>query len=248
MQSLENAEKRQIEDRYNKALEQLGSEKKEARLGAIYSLGKIAADSIEFSKKNQGSKDFYWEIVQTLAAYIRGNAPVTKLSGRLSKEMPTDIQAALNVLAWRSRSFQNGEDQRLELYGTDLRGLILKDIEPSQNNPQAQGANFEGARFSDANFEDANLRGINFKNAILNNVIFRNAYLAQADLTDAELEGADLEGADLGNAKTDADRIMSAKNWEKAKILPRKVCQEIEQKNKESEKPEDMIEIPKGCK
>lgn len=243
LQSLENAERQQLEERYNNALEKLGSEKKEPRLGAIYSLGKIANDSIELSKKNPKSKDFYWEIMQTLASYIRGNAPISSVNSRPTKEMPTDIQAAMNVLAWRSRSFKNGadeEDQRLELYETDLRGLILKDKEVSQNNPQPKGANFEGARIYGANFEKSDLRGINFKGAILTNVSFKDANLATADLTGADLSEADLDGVDLGQAKTDADQIMSAINWEKAKTLPQDICREIKQRGN--------IEIPKGCK
>lgn len=220
LQSLENAERKQIEDRYNSALQQLGSKEREARLGAIYSLGKIAIDSIEFSKKNQNSRDFYWEIMQTLASYVRGNAPVTKISERSSKAMPTDIQAALSVLAWRSRSYKNGEEQPLELYNTDLRGLILKDKDPEEGTFNRKGGNFEGAQLTGTNFENANLRGIKFKKAILKNAVFTNAYLAGSDFTGADLACADLTNADLGNATVTPKQILSAKNWKKARTLP----------------------------
>jgi hypothetical protein len=241
LQSLEKAERQQTEDRYNqilgrynRALEQLGNAEKAGRLGAIYSLGKIAEDSIEFSEKNPGSKDLYWEIIQTLAAFVRGNAPVSKTSARPVTEMPSDIQAALDVLARRVRSYQNGEAPRLQLFRTDLRGAELKDIEPTPNDPQRKGANFDGASLYDVSFERANLRGIKLRGAQLNRAIFRNALLSNADLTDADLDGADLEGADLGQAIVDAETIMTAKNWKKAKTLPQSVCTEIIKLNESS--------------
>lgn len=259
LQSLKNTERRQIEDRYNKALEQLGSKEREARLGAIYSLGKIASDSIIWKEnaekaaaeaaKNSSAKeslpeevrDFHWEIMQTLASYVRVNAPKTEKAIRPTKEMPTDIQAAMSVLAWRGRSYNNGENnQRLQLYGTDLSGLVLKDIEALPGSNERQRANLSWAQLYDTKFEDAKLRGINLSEAILVNASFKNADLYGADLTGTDLADADLEGADLGGVISDPDQIMSAKNWEKAKKLPLDLCKEILQR--------ENIALPIGCR
>lgn len=237
LQSLQNAERRQIEDRYSKALEQLGSEKIEARLGAIYSLGKIAADSVSLNAgmakapdqpgeidRKPASKDFHWEIMQTLASYIRGNAPRTSKKTRPSSEMPTDIQAALNVLAWRGRYFQTGTDgetQRLDLHGADLRGLLLKSIEPAREGDSYEGAHLEGAQLYNVDLEDANLRGINLQGAILSGANLKNAQFHLGNLEGTDLTDANLEGVDFGQTKgLNIDQIMLAKNWEKIRTPP----------------------------
>ena len=55
----------QITDRYTKAIEQLGSDKPEVRLGGIYALERIAKDSAP-----DGAT-----IAEVLTAFIRGRAP-----------------------------------------------------------------------------------------------------------------------------------------------------------------------------
>jgi hypothetical protein len=59
------AQEGQITERFTRAIEQLGSERMEVRLGGIYALERIAKDS---------DKD-YWVIMETLTAFIRENAP-----------------------------------------------------------------------------------------------------------------------------------------------------------------------------
>jgi uncharacterized protein YjbI with pentapeptide repeats len=159
--------------------------------------------------------------MQTLASYIRGNAPKTNKSARPSREMPTDIQAALNVLAWRGRHFKAGEDQPLELYGTDLRGMVVKSFKRADGDESREGGHFEGAQLYSADLEDANLTGINLKEAILRDANLKNAVLALADLTGTDLTDADLQGVDLGQAQgLTADQLKLAKNWEKIKTVP----------------------------
>uniref|UniRef100_UPI001177ECCC pentapeptide repeat-containing protein n=1 Tax=Calothrix rhizosoleniae TaxID=888997 RepID=UPI001177ECCC len=60
------AEDKQITERFSKAIEQLGSEKIEVRLGAIYTLERIAKDS---------PKD-HWTIMEILTAFVRHNDAV----------------------------------------------------------------------------------------------------------------------------------------------------------------------------
>ena len=68
--SLEVAQEGQITERFTRAIEQLGSEKIEIRLGGIYALERISSES---------EKD-YWPIMKILAAYVRMNASTeTKL-------------------------------------------------------------------------------------------------------------------------------------------------------------------------
>lgn len=249
--TLQNTERRQLEDRLNTALEQLGSEKREARIGAIYSLGKIASDSIElkakFDSMNAADKpsdeadplfesptDFHWTIMQTLASYVRGNAARGEEGVRPSKQIQPDIQAALNVLGWRKRTYGNGEDQRLELYKTNLRGVILKDKEGLPEKPDKEGAHLEGAQLWNVDLTGANLRGIHLEGAILDGSILKNADLFGASfsvrtgLIDTDFEGIELKGA----TGLTLDQVKTAKNWEKAKHLPDNVQKELDAERK----------------
>jgi hypothetical protein len=60
---VENDATRLTTDTYVKAIEQLGHDKMEVRLGAIYALERIARDAEDF--------DLHWSIMETLSAYIR---------------------------------------------------------------------------------------------------------------------------------------------------------------------------------
>ena len=64
-EQLQVAQEGQITERFTRAIEQLGSDKMEVRLGGIYALERIANDS---------DKD-YWPIMETLTAYVRERAP-----------------------------------------------------------------------------------------------------------------------------------------------------------------------------
>jgi hypothetical protein len=142
------AEQGHITDRFTKAVEQLGNDKLEVRLGAIYALERIARDS----RRDHGP------IMETLIAYVRENAPwppkgdaegLEELlavavsadggsrGGPTDEEKPvradeeparakprTDVQAALTVLGrreWR----HDVEGVSLNLAETDLRGANL---------------------------------------------------------------------------------------------------------------------------
>jgi hypothetical protein len=81
----------QITERFTRAIEQLGSNQLEVRLGAIYALERIARDS----------EQDHWSIMEILTAYVREHI-------RISTEQPSkeatprkpaaDIQAILTVL------------------------------------------------------------------------------------------------------------------------------------------------------
>lgn len=80
----------QVTDRFTKAIEQLGSNNAQVRMGAIYALERIASDS----KRDQSS------VAAMLAAVVRFRSPDTGSSGGVSllKIRAPDAQAALTVL------------------------------------------------------------------------------------------------------------------------------------------------------
>jgi len=64
-ENLKIAQEGQITERFTRAIEQLGNEKIEIRLGGIYALNRIANES----------KTDYWSIIEILTAYVRKNSP-----------------------------------------------------------------------------------------------------------------------------------------------------------------------------
>lgn len=174
-------EEGQITERFTRAIDQLGSDKLEIRLGGIYVLERIARDS---------AKD-HWPIMEVLTAYVREKAqqreepaaevPTTlndmierdqqdrEIGGQENKPS-ADIQAILTVLGRRMRAYEMREDQRLDLRGVDIRGANLIE------------AHLERALFVRAHLEKADLI---------------NAHLAGANLRGAHLQDTRLQGADL---------------------------------------------------
>ena len=201
----------QITERFTRAIDQLGSEKREVRLGGIYALERIANDSV---------KD-HWTIVETLAAYIREKAPWA--GGRaLEGAVPgqgggdaegavrpaADVQAALTVIGRRRwRAFERRgrwlemDEQRVDLRLTDLRGASLMDAHLEE--VLLTEAHLEGAKLNGAYLEGAELHSAYLNRAWLPGADLRYANLVGTDLSWSYLWGADLEGAIVAGADFD---------------------------------------------
>src|SRR5664280_1195154 len=176
-----------LTDRYTKAVEQLGSDKIEVRLGGIYALERLMHDS----PTDQPT------IVEVLAAYIRQHAPLShpalavsaapapsastrpRLVGSRRAPRPVqpdrpdaDVQAALTVLGRRTAV---AAENPIDLTGTHLTGA------------QLDGANLTRARFSEANLTGARLWRANLTDARLGGANLTDARLWRANLTDARL-------------------------------------------------------------
>ncbi|MGD9033624.1 MAG: pentapeptide repeat-containing protein, partial [Desulfobacteraceae bacterium] len=148
----------QVSERFTRAINQLaasytnGKKRLEIRVGGIYGLEGIARESSEY----------YWPVMEILTAYVRENAsweekiqdPSERLKvvGKESKtdplytlypKLPADIQALLTVIGRRGLSYLNGEDHRINLTQTNLRGATL------------MGANLRGALLLRTNLQKA---------------------------------------------------------------------------------------------
>jgi hypothetical protein len=89
--NLEIAQDGQVFERFNKAIEHIGKENIQARVGGIYALEAVARHA-----KTQAD---YWMTVEILVAFVRERA---KWSAEKPSTKPErDIQAALNVLGRR---------------------------------------------------------------------------------------------------------------------------------------------------
>ncbi len=205
-ENLEHTRDGKITERFSKAVEMLGSERLEVRLGGIYALERIARDS----------QPDHWTVMEVLTAFIR-EYPNRKFSDQPSaneaaktpsdptapppansyvrratiddKKIPTDIQAALMVIGRRKWVDEETSHQRL-----DLRKAALKGAELPQTN-------FLNVEFIEANLVGANLAGANFTGANLTGANLTEANLIEAKLSGANLAGAKLSGANLNGAK-----------------------------------------------
>ena len=213
--NLEHARDGKITERFSKAVELLGDEKLEVRLGGIYALERIARDS----------QPDHWTVMEVLTAFIR-EYPHGKFSDQTStneaaktpsditqplqvdssisratiedKKIPTDIQASLMVIGRRKWVDEETPHQRLDLRKAALKGAEL----PQMNflNVELIGANLTGANLTGTNLTGANLTRANLTGANLTGANLTGTNLTGANLTGANLTGAHLAKADLRRA------------------------------------------------
>jgi hypothetical protein len=220
-QTLELTEQGQITDRFTKAIEQLSAtsnEKKnlEMRLGGIHALERISRES----------ENDYWPIMEILAAYVREHAPqdpaaeadvddidkgATKIDveGKLSfRHADTEIQAILDTIGRRSRTWPEEERIRIRLERTDLRGAQFVDANLS-------GLWFLGADLRGAYFQGCNVEGAVFTDAKLKNAMFQAVDLRRAGgLTQDHIEQSFGYGTEL------PDYLRKPAHWDRENSSP----------------------------
>jgi uncharacterized protein YjbI with pentapeptide repeats len=184
---------RRITESFARAVEQLGQEKLEVRLGGIHALARIAKES----------PADHWPIMETLTAFAREKArlpyPDHEEVRRLKEEeqsnprpLPADVQAALTAVGHRCRD-HDPHGQHLNLSGTNLSQVDLRKAHLENTN--LSGAFLMHALLVEARLDDAYLSGAHLEGAIL-----QFAQLNRASLEGAHLDGADLRGAVLDTA------------------------------------------------
>jgi uncharacterized protein YjbI with pentapeptide repeats len=223
------SEQGQYTDRYTKAIEQLGSEKDNVRLGAIYALERLAGDS-----RRDAST-----IAEVLSAFVRNQTPASTCpsppKGAAPQPLKTDVAAAIKVRREMYSSAVSGADfsqtcfsgLSLEfvsffstnLRASNLRGASLRNVDLGSavlTDADLTGANLANANLVladllDADLQDADLSGTTLLGADLRNANLRGAMLANANLRDANLVNADLTGANLVHADLTGARLNDAK-------------------------------------
>ncbi|MFF3581669.1 pentapeptide repeat-containing protein [Streptomyces mirabilis] len=196
------SEQGQITNRFNAAINNLGSTSLDIRLGGIYALERIMHDSA----RDQPA------VISVLSAYLRQHASVpvgsAKKAPTESSDKPSsraDVQAVMTVLGNRHPDHDQGAP--IDLSHTALRGVKFPG---APNEIPFRGADLSKADLRDSSLPNADLREAslvqaNFSGAVLSGSRFDLAHLTNANLTDADLSGshlndADLEGANLTGA------------------------------------------------
>ncbi|CAO5185735.1 Pentapeptide repeat-containing protein [Frankia sp. AiPs1] len=213
----------QLTERFTRAVDQVGSETLDVRLGGIYALGRLARSSPADRPA----------VAQVLGAFVRGRAP-WPVGSPGGPDHPTplvdtdrpwlyvaapDVQAAMNVLGGvggRGGGGGLGAVGGVPLYlsRTDLRRLHL----PRAHLAGAQWRHVNLARawlpgtvLDGGDLKAADLRAVNAGNASFVGTNLRGAWLAGADVTGADFRRADLRGADLATANLDRARLAGAR-------------------------------------
>jgi uncharacterized protein YjbI with pentapeptide repeats len=202
-------EQGQITDRFGKAVEQLGSDKPDIRVGGIYALERLALDS---------ARD-HPTIIEVLTAFIRHNAPAPCPPAAPDARpvgIATDVQAALTVIARRdtTRDHPDNPNRPINLSGTCLRGATLENAHLDSADLTATdlaGAHLYRADLAQALFFNANLAEAYVVDANLHGAEFRDADLTKADLGGANLAFAGLESTSLTEATLDNSNLTDAR-------------------------------------
>jgi hypothetical protein len=170
----------QVTNRYTKAIEQLGSDSLDVRIGGFYALERVARDS---------AKD-HPTVMDVLAAFIREHSreqwpPATAGGAAPTRTTRPDVQAAATVIGRRNVRNDRG---RIRLAAANLTSAYLT------------GANFADGFLYRAIFDYADLPGAYFTGADLTFAHLRKATLTGADLRRADLRSAEFNGANLTGA------------------------------------------------
>ncbi|WP_433446036.1 pentapeptide repeat-containing protein [Streptomyces sp. CA-142005] len=181
----------QVTGRFSTAIGQLASDKLEERVGAVFGLEHVMAESSQE----------HATVVSVLSAFVRERARRDAVlapegSGRqhqsappFGTEPPADIRAAMEVLARRP---EREEARRIDLRRTHLVGLIMRSID--FDSPPRLAC----AYLTWADLRLADLRGADLRGAVLNSADLSRSLLSGALLDGAGLARADLHGAHLG--------------------------------------------------
>jgi uncharacterized protein YjbI with pentapeptide repeats len=198
----------QITERFTRAIDQLGDDKMEIRLGGIYALERIAHES----------SDEHGPIVEVLTAYVRENSPwpprrratsrggpdneeaeITEQEDATPPEAAVDIKAILTVLARRNLNHEQDpitvDLSRTNLSKVNVFAITLPDV--ILYAAQLHEANLGNATLQKAFLSHAQLRGALLVGAQLQHATLRGALLQEARLEAAKLRGADLRWAEL---------------------------------------------------
>jgi uncharacterized protein YjbI with pentapeptide repeats len=246
---LHTAREQQITERYTRAIDQLGQDQLDVRLGGIYALERIARDSP--ADRNT--------IGEVLTSFVRSHAPwPPRLPHQYVASAPidqvpelqvraADVQASLTVLSRGGFAPPEREgDPWLDLTAVDLRRIYLRDAHLAKarlylahleaaslvyahlEEANLEDAHLEEARLASAHLEKASLHSAHLErawlySAHLEKAVLSNAHLEEASLADAHLEEAVLDGVHLEEAELSGAHLGKASlhsaHLEKANLM-----------------------------
>ncbi|VVH66801.1 hypothetical protein BSPLISOX_1961 [uncultured Gammaproteobacteria bacterium] len=154
--------KQRVDERFNSAINLLGSSETSARTGAIYTLHELA---LEEGKYRQ-------QIVQILCSHVRSKTNEEAYQETHEERPSNEIQTTLNLLFNKHKHGLYAQDfaKQEDFPWADLSHAYL--VKADFRGAQCQGAIFkyaqcQGADFGDAQCQGASFRGCSVKGRIL---------------------------------------------------------------------------------
>jgi Pentapeptide repeats (8 copies) len=196
---VDTAREGQIADLYSRAIEQLGSDKIDVRIGGIYALERVVRESAADHPT----------VMEVLTAFIREHSheqwppPDHPASGEQERSTRPDVQAAITVIGRRDRQLDETG------IGPAQAGLPRR-ILARMGRIDLAGASLTRAFLFRADLTGANLVDVDFTGAVLAGADLTDAHLDHANLFAADLTGAVLEEADLTGVSLDGDKLNGA--------------------------------------
>jgi Na+-transporting methylmalonyl-CoA/oxaloacetate decarboxylase gamma subunit len=237
--NLRVTEEGKITDRFSNAVEMLGSENLDVRIGGIYALERVARDS---------QKD-HWTVMEILTAYLRKNHPYNPRSttakkkprATLKEKASEDVQAIMTVIG--RRKWTETEIYRLDLRDVDLTHCIVSNA--NLRKARLNRSNLRSSRLFDADFSGADLWAADFSSAYLTGKD-PGTNFSNATLNAAKFKWARLDNADFTSARNlELEQITSAFSYTKVK-LGEGLARELEEwKASQAEKDADAGENSK---
>jgi Pentapeptide repeats (8 copies) len=242
--TIDAAREAQFPGRYSTAVEQLGSDNLDVRIGGIYALEGIAA---EYARHHPTA-------MELLAAFIREHSgepwppPVPGPGRQPLRTTRPDVQTALTVIGRRDvkhdirpvdlnradltradlteANLAGADLSHADLTGADLTGAHLTHADLTAalltaallTAADLTGAKLLAAKLTRAGLWGANLTGAYLGSAFLVDARLGSAFLVDADLRRADLSHADLTGADLTGADLDGANLTGATLSEDAPV------------------------------
>ncbi|WP_067466678.1 pentapeptide repeat-containing protein [Nocardia amamiensis] len=182
-----------VTDRFQKAVDQLTSDKIDIRLGGIYLLERLAKDS----------PADHPTIFAVLSAFLRTHTSASACETPTpATPAPVDVQAVLTVIGTREAS-RDDHRRTFDLRRTCLSGMQLNAANLTRTelgyanltHAELAFANLVGAQLDRASLTGAHLGGVNLSCARDSGGSLSCASLGEANLTEASLSDADLTGA-----------------------------------------------------
>jgi len=232
--TFELTEQGQVTDRYTKAIEQLGSDKLDVRIGGVYALERIARDS---------ARD-HPTVMEVLTAFIPEHSkeywPPTEPGGQVQERLTRpDVETALTVVGRRDQArdiqpidLTSANLTSANLAGAHLDGALLNGAfltRADVHEAFLSGAFLSGADLTDALLDRAHLDGADFTGSFLDGAFLSGADLTGADFTGADLLRAHLDGADLRRADFRGanlaeadfhDAVLTGARWPEDALVP----------------------------
>ncbi|MCX5612206.1 pentapeptide repeat-containing protein [Streptomyces sp. NBC_00047] len=192
---LSETRSKNIADRMNDAVDHLGSDAQDVRLGGIHALRQIAEEAPEEQP----------DIVNLLVAFIRVHAPVPKVPRNPLNPPDPDISGALSVIAGRNVAADDGKVVEIELSQTDLMNLTV-----------FKGTDLRKVKFDNSNLSHmylwANLSGVRFRGANLHHTdMKRSENLTVEQIVEACPTGQTLLPPNLAESEEIQDRVRAVK-------------------------------------